>query len=392
MKIAQVNVYFNPFFVGGAEWYVYNISRRLVGMGHEVHVFTASKYLGKEAPREEEIEGIKVHRFPFKLELSYRLKIWKGLADSLSKQKFDIIHAYDYAQSHDRSALRVGKKMHTPVVLTVFDIHTMIPRPFYKQIPVKVFESLFAKNVLSSSSKLLVRAPMLIEALEKIGVQRDKIIVTPSGINEDSLGRFDGNNFLKEYGISGSPVILFLGRLNPLKGPQHILKIAPEIIREFPNSQFVFVGPDQSGYTEELKRIAKSSGLESSIFFTGAIYDFTKKMEVYSSCDIFVLPTTYEGTSQAIFEAMSQAKPIVSTSVGGIPSQIESGKEGLLIPYGNDIALKNSVLEILRNRDLRTRLGEGALAKVKLFTYPELASKITEIYQDVIRTESPAVH
>jgi glycosyltransferase involved in cell wall biosynthesis len=386
LKIAQVNVYFNPFFVGGAEWYVYNISRRLVKMGHEVHVFTASKYLDQTAPLEEDIEGIKVHRFPFKLDLSYRLKVWNGLADALANQKFDIIHAYDYAQSHDRSALRVGKKLQTPVVLTVFDIHSMIPRPFYKQIPIKIFESLFAKNVLCSASKLLVRAPTLIDPLEKIGVPKDKIIVTPSGINEDSLGHFDGAKFLKEYGISGSPVVLFLGRLNPLKGPQHILKVAPEILREFPNSRFVFVGADQSGYLEELRRIVKTSALEPKVFFTGAIYDFEKKMEAYSACDVFVLPTTYEGTSQAIFEAMSQAKPIVSTTVGGIPTQIENGKEGLLVLNGDDIALKNSVLEILHNRDLGSKLGEGALAKVKSFTYPELSSKIVKIYEDVIRT------
>ena len=388
MKIAQVNVYFNPFFVGGAEWYVYNISRRLVKMGHEVHVFTASKYLEQKAPREEVIDGIKVHRFPFKLNLSYRLKVWNGLADSLSKEKFDIIHAYDYAQSHDRTALRVGKKLGTPVVLTVFDIHSMIPRAFYKQLPIILFEKLFAKNLLCSASKLLVRAPTLIDPLEKIGVPKDKIVVTPSGINEDSLARFDGRMFLKEYGISGTPVILFLGRLNHLKGPQHILKIAPEILREFPDSQFVFVGADQSGYLEELKRITKTNALESRVFFTGAIYDFTKKMQAYSSCDLFALPTTYEGTSQAIFEAMSQAKPIVSTNVGGIPTQIENGKEGLLVPSGDDNALKNAVLEILRNRELGSKLGQGALAKVKSFTYPELASKIVEIYTDVIREAS----
>ena len=83
MKIAQVNVYYNPFFVGGAEWYVYNISKRLAKMGHEVHVFTARKYQGKDAPEKEEIEGVIVHRLPFKLDISYRLKIWNGLADAI---------------------------------------------------------------------------------------------------------------------------------------------------------------------------------------------------------------------------------------------------------------------------------------------------------------------
>ncbi|MGI0090267.1 MAG: glycosyltransferase family 4 protein, partial [Nitrososphaerales archaeon] len=385
MKIAQVNVYFSPFFVGGAEWYVYNVSRRLVKMGHEVHVFSAEKYLDKSARKKEDVEGISVHRLPFKLDLSYRLKVWNGLADAISKEgRFDIIHAYDYAQSHTSTALRVAKKQNIPAVLTVFDIHSMIPRPFYKQVPVKLFERVFAKGVLCSANKLLVRAPTLIEPLEKIGVPKERIIVTPSGINEQSLGAYDGKKFLKEHGISGSPVILFLGRLNQLKGPQHVLNIASDVLKDFPEAAFVFVGPDQAGYAEELRKIAKSHGIEGRVFFTGAIYDLDNKMEAYSSCDVFVLPTTYEGTSQAIFEAMSQSKPIVSTSVGGIPSQIQSGREGLLVPYGNDSALANAVIVLLKDTELAKRLGHDARVKVESFTYPELASELVRVYESVI--------
>ena len=95
----MVNVYFNPFFVGGAEWYIYNISKRLVKLGHEVHVFTAEKYLDERAPLSEEIDGISVHRLRFKLDLSYRLKVWNGLGDAIAKEgHFDIIHTYEYAQ------------------------------------------------------------------------------------------------------------------------------------------------------------------------------------------------------------------------------------------------------------------------------------------------------
>ncbi|MDG6994372.1 MAG: glycosyltransferase family 4 protein [Nitrososphaerota archaeon] len=383
MKIAQVNVYYDPFFVGGAEWYVYNISRRLAKMGHEVHVFTARKYQGKDAPEREDLEGVIVHRFPFKLDLSYRLKIWNGLADAIALDKFDIIHTYDYAQSHTNSALRAAKKTGTPVALTVFDIHTMIPRPFYKQMWIKLFEAFSAKKVLLSANKLLVRAPTLIGSLQEIGVPLEKIIVTPSGINEDSLKEFDGRKFLSEHVITGSPVILFLGRLNPLKGPQHILNIAPDIVKQFPDAAFVFVGPDQSGYSNELNKMAKDRKIKA--YFTGPIYDLQKKMQAYASCDLFVLPTTYEGTSQAIFEAMSQARPIVSTSVGGIPSQIKSGREGLLVEYGDESALREAALDLLTNRKKAEALGQAAREKVKSFTYPVLASRLEEIYENLVQ-------
>ena len=108
-------------------------------------------------------------------------------------------------------------------------------------------------------------------------------------------------------------------------------------------------------------------------------------MQAYASCDLFVIPTSYEGTSQAIFEAMSQARPIVSTDVGGIPSQIDSGKEGLLVPYGDETALQGAVLGLLSDKTLASALGRGAIEKVKSFTYPVLASRLVEIYENLIQ-------
>jgi glycosyltransferase involved in cell wall biosynthesis len=381
-------VYFVPFMVGGAEWYVHNISKRLVKMGHEVHVFTANKYLDQKAPDKEIIDGIVVHRFPMKLNLSYRLKVWNGLARAIASENFDVIHTYDYLQSHTRTAVRVAKKSGTPVSLTVFDIHSMIPRVWYKQLPTRFLEKLFAGDVLHSSKKVLVRAPTLIAPLKKFGISEDKIIVTPSGINEESLNMFNGKQFLKEHSIIGFPTILFFGRLNPLKGPQHLLNIAPSILKEFQDAAFVFVGPDQSGYIHDLQRQVSKLGLEKHVFFLGSIYDFQEKMKAYSSCDLFVLPTTFEGTSQAIFEAMSQAKPIVTTNVGGIPSQIENGKEGLLVPFDDESALRDAVLSLLRNKELAKKLGANARKKVESFTYPILAQNLSKIYEEM-RTTLP---
>ena len=71
MRIAQVNVYFHPFMVGGAEWYVYNPSRELVKMGHEVQVFTANRYNGEKAPAKDIVEGNTVNRLPSKLDWSF---------------------------------------------------------------------------------------------------------------------------------------------------------------------------------------------------------------------------------------------------------------------------------------------------------------------------------
>jgi glycosyltransferase involved in cell wall biosynthesis len=169
-----------------------------------------------------------------------------------------------------------------------------------------------------------------------------------------------------------------------LKGPENLLLAAPRLLKQFPEAAFVFVGPEQSGYLDHLRTVASGLGIGSRVYFTGPIYDFQEKMEAYASCDVFVLPTSYEGTSQAVFEAMSQAKPIVATDVGGIPFQIEDGHEGTLVPYADVGALAGGIESMLKNPELAEELGRNARDKVQLnFRYSMLASNMAGIYDEI---------
>jgi len=386
MKIAQINVYFYPAMVGGAEWYVYNISRELVRRGHEVHVYAADTYQGKKIlPADDEVAGIYVHRIPLWLNLTYRAKIWRGLQSRLLQEDFDIIHTYDYAQPHSYVAVKAGETAKKPVALTIFDVHTMIPRPFYKRLFMRIFDNYLAKITLRGASRILVRAPNLISPLVDMGASNEKTYVTPSGIIEEALHPADGSVFLKEYSISGRPVILYLGRLHSMKGPQYLIMASPAILQKYPDTAFVFVGPDQKNYKDELIRLSEKLGVRDHLVFTGPVYDFEMKMQAYAASDLFVLPSGYEGTSQAVWEAMAQAKPIVATDRGGIPFQVEHEKEAVLVGYGDERALASAILRLLDDRKMAASLGFRAREKVKSFTYPILVSQIENIYRDMLR-------
>jgi glycosyltransferase involved in cell wall biosynthesis len=268
-------------------------------------------------------------------------------------------------------------------VLTVFDVHSMIPRIWYKQIPMKVMEGYLGRDTLAGADRILVRAPMLAPRLLELGGTEDRILVTPSGIRDNSLGVFDGAAFRKKHGVKGAPLILYLGRLNPLKGPQYLLDAAPSILKEFPDASFVFVGPDQSKYTKSLEAQAAKLGIGSHVHFLGPIYDFEEKMQAYASCSVFVLPTAFEGTSQAIFEAMAQGKPVVATRVGGIPSQIDDGVEGFLVEHADPRALAAKVIEVLKTPGLAVEMGKKGKQRVEAHRYSVLASNLVKIYEQV---------
>jgi glycosyltransferase involved in cell wall biosynthesis len=380
MKIAMVNVYFFPEMVGGAEWYVYNISRELVKMGHEVHVFTG-KYPEREGlSYPDVVEGIKIHRVPLVLDITYRLKLWKNLADEIVKERPDIVHTYDYAQWHSYSALKAASRLRAPSILTVFDVHSVIPRPWYKRAPMRVLDRICGSLVLRKADLVLVRAPNLVPFLLKMGVKRDRVLVTPSGIRPEALARAEGSHFVVKYGITGRPIVLYLGRLHPSKGLRHLFRAAPSVLREFPTTTFVLVGPEEGAFKGELIEIARRLGFERNVVFTGPIYDMAEKMSAYASCDVFVLPSGYEGTSQSIFEAMAQGRPIVATNRGGIPFQVEDGKEGLLVEFGDEVGLAKAILRLLSDAEAANEMGRRARLKVEGFTYPALAKRIEEIY------------
>jgi glycosyltransferase involved in cell wall biosynthesis len=370
---------------GGAEWYVRNISQELVQRGHEIHIFTGDSFRGEVLKQKnEEVDGVQVHRLSFWVNMTYRMKVWRGLDQALSSEKFDIIHAYDYAQPHAYSAIKNGKKRKIPSALTVFDVHSMIPRPFYKKIPIDLFDKYFSKITLANADAVLVRAPNLVSTLIEMGAVEDHTYVTPSGVTEEALIKRNGVLFRSNYSISKKPIIMFLGRLHPVKGPQHLLSAAAEVVKRYPEACFIFIGPDHINYIDTLQRIVSREKLDNNVLFTGPIYNFEMKMEAFAASDIFVLPSAYEGTSQSIFQAMAAGKPIVSTTGGGIPFQVENGKEALLIDYGDEKALASAILTLLDNKALAYDLAARAKEKVKQFTYPKLVSQLEQIYTKLI--------
>lgn len=368
--------------VGGLEWYIYNMSKHLINQGHEVHVFVTKPRLNS-LPENEIINGIQVHRLSLYVDLSYRTKIWKDLKSRLITGDFDVIHTYDYAAYHSLIAILAAKACEIPVLLTIMDLHSLVPRKVWRQLPLLIFEKCFAGFFLNLVDKVLVRAPQLLPQLAEMRVHPDKIVVTPSGIDERVLEPADGSPFRSKHALSGK-IIFFMGRIHPVKGLHTLLLAMPKIIAQIKDVKLVIVGPDQVGYRKELIQLAKSLAIMDSILFLDPIEDLKEKTQAYAACDVFVAPSLFEGTSQTIFYAMAQGKPIVASNCGGIPHQITDGVDGLLVPPNDQEKLGNSVIRLLSDPELAARLADGAKRRAHLFTYDRLSKQMETIYQDLI--------
>jgi len=389
MKIAQVNTFFYPV-IGGVEQYVFNLSLGLAKRGHEVHVFTVNKRHGKLlGPSEEKIRGIYVHRLPVLFDLSYRVKFWPKLLSELLYGNFDIIHTYCQGHFHTLVALLAKRICGTPLVVTTYGpLHTHAEYSFYKKYPLKIYDELVTPSVFNVADKVLARNPLMIPWLKSLGIDEGKIEVTPSGLPEKCLFLREGRAFKSKYKLENKEIIMYVGRINPQKGVQHLLKAAPLILEKISDAFLIFIGPDEIGYANELKKLSEKLGVEERTLILGPIYSLEEEMEAYAACDVFVMPSSFEGFSQAVLRAMAQGKPIVATRVGGLPYQVKHGVEGLLVNYGDEYLLADAVNKILLDHSLAERLGYGAREKARKFVYSVLIDKIESIYLEVFRRGS----
>lgn len=157
------------------------------------------------------------------------------------------------------------------------------------------------------------------------------------------------------------PQLLCVGRLTRNKG-QHILVDACARLKKAAIPfHLTFVGDGED--RESLQRQVSISGLEKEITFTGALgQDQVRAM--YTTADIFILPSFAEGVPVVLMEAMAMEIPVISTRITGIPELIDSGKDGILVTPGNPEELFKKIKFLMEESLLRSRLGKQAREKV----------------------------
>ena len=368
--------------IGGVEGYVLGVGSELVKLGFEADVYTPEKVFGRHCGAQEEtIQGINVHRIKVPLEFSYRIKIWPGLVDALESKRHDLIHVYSH-DSYAAFALMAARKMNIPFALTTygpFETHSDYG-PLRAGI-FRVYDAVVTPRIMGRSTAVFIRYPALGTWVESFGLPPEHILLEPSGIPKDSLVPRRSERLREKLG--GGPIILYLGRMSPQKGVQHAIDSMVNISKKFPGSKLVLIGPDYTGYCSELRERAAKLGVSDNVLFMGPIEDEGEQLEAISTCDVFVMPSSFEGFSQAVMKAMAQGKPVVVTDVGGLPYEIDYGKCGKSCRYGDPDALARSVLEILGEPEHAKEMARRARARAESFTFDVLANKLATEYSRI---------
>ena len=384
MRIAQINMFYLPT-TGGVEQVMYELAKRQVAEGHEVHVFCcdSDKYKRIEI-KEEIIEGVHVHRFPYWFRLSLSTFIWPSLLWRFSKyNKFDIIHSHVSGHAYILIAGILSKNKNSKYLHTTHCPWTDASfRPFILRPFLFLNNLIFNKIAFKLIDKIIAITPWEIETINKFvnKKDRDKIIVIPNGMDNILYQKIKNNRFKKKYNIKEKNIVLFFGRLNPTKAPENLAKVAIEISKKRKDIAFVWVGPDE-GKAQEVQELIKNY---KNMQYLGPIYGKKNIAEMYQASNIYVLPSYREGLPLTLFEAMASGLPIIASPVNGIPYEMKEPDNGFFVNYGDIENLEKNIIKLIDNPKIAKQISSNNLKKARTYDWDIISKRYMDEYENLL--------
>jgi glycosyltransferase involved in cell wall biosynthesis len=205
---------------------------------------------------------------------------------------------------------------------------------------------------------------------------RRKIEVIYNAVDAGRFRNQDGSALRKRLtGGHDRPLVLTCARLDPQKGYEVLLEAATAL----PDVAFAFAGDGPERATLEAR--SASLGLADRVQFLGFRADIPRLLD---ACDVFALPSLYEGSSLAVLEAMAARRPVVSSDIGGTNELITHGRSGMLVRPGDAAALADVIAHLLAEPGLRAHLTQCAAERVEReFTPAAMADAVQRIYDDL---------
>ena len=211
-----------------------------------------------------------------------------------------------------------------------------------------------------------------------------KVAVIPLGVDLDRFRPAEKQGARSALGLRDERIILFVGRIEPLKGVD-ILINAASLLESDVECTVLVVGGDESSQAEvaELRGLARDRGIEHRVAFVGAV-DHEMLPLYYNAADVCVVPSHYESFGLVAVEAMASGVPVVASRVGGLMGTVKDGETGYLIPWLCPEPFAERIELLLENEPLRQNLGEAAREAMARYRWENVASAVLQLYQTLL--------
>lgn len=336
-------------------------------------VAACSLYPKKGTIIENDLGNNNIEVFYLEKKLGPDPKMLPSIYNVFKKFNPHIIHTHRYVVRYTllpSHILRIPVKIHT--VHNIADKEVDLPGKIIHKIAFKLLQT--TPVALSSETK---------KTIEKLyGIHNIPVIYNGIHIFDYQNSSAKRQKTKALLNIQDDQfVILHIGRFSPQKNHKLLIEAFSKVLLHSSDVLLLLVGDGE--LKTEIESHVNSRGIQNNVRFLGMRKDIP---ELLSASDLFVLSSDWEGVPLVILEAMAAGKPVVATSVGGVPEVVADGKSGFLVTKGDAYALADAILKILKTPDFAVRMGDnGRIIARDRFDIKETAKSYEKLYLECLK-------
>jgi D-inositol-3-phosphate glycosyltransferase len=394
-NIAVVSVHTSPLALpgtrdsGGLNVYVRELSRQMAERGHRMDIFTrrTDDLTPEITAIDENTRVIQVAAGPYaadKYAQRRHLETFRqgvmAFADR-GQAEYDLVHSHYWMSGWVGQTLGdCWKVPHVVMFHTLAEAknrhHLGEREPKYRIAGERVVARGADAVIAASESE---RDTLI----EEYGVSPQRILVIPCGVDTEMFRPSDTRAARKALGLDPKkPVLLFIGRIEPLKGIDVLVRASAQLDGNF---QLLVVGGDEKDTMRihELHTLAEELGVHGKVVFADAV-PHEELAGYYNAASICVVPSYYESFGLVALEAMACGVPVIASRVGGLKETVRDGQTGYLVPWRCPEPFAERLDLLLTNEPLRASLGEEAREVAQRYRWPVIAARVEDVYHDLV--------
>ena len=378
---------------GGLNVYINQLTRELGQSQNLIDIFTrrTNKYTPTIVQITPQVRVINIQAGPSapiqKHEIYQHLADFTQRTDEFRRNEnrhYDVLHSHYWLSG--AAALELAHRWAIPHI-TMF--HSLA---YLKQLANPNERELSIR--LETERRLIQRADYIIastnderiQIIRHCGATPGQVRVIPCGIDLKLFKPQDRQQARIKLGLGQrEPVLLFVGRLDPFKGPDLLLRSAAMMEEK---AQIVIVGGKSSHDkdTQQLKELAAQLKISKRVHFIGAQPQY-KLPVIYSAADVTVVPSYHESFGLAAAESLACSTPVVATRAGGLTTVVQNNETGFLVPRCPGFFAER-LDSLLQNPEMLKEMSRAARPSVLQYSWKNVASKVQELYEDVINEDA----
>jgi len=409
LRIAMLSVHTCPLAMlggketGGMNVYVRDLSRELARRGQYVDVYTRSQDPGVPRIDNGLGRGVRVIHLPAGPEHPYdKHLVYDHLpefVDGVLAQaeadgfRYDVLHSHYWLSGVVARELR--QRWGTPIVHMFHTLGKMknavAQRPEERETARRITVE---AEIVCLTDVLVAATPAEREQLVRFyDAAPARIRVISPGVDVERFHPIPAAHAKERIGLcQDRRVILFVGRIEPLKGIDNLLRAIARVVDGWPELReglcVPVIGGDPDRIREDdemvrLQELREELGIGDIVTFLGA-KDQDMLQYYYSAAEMVVMPSDYESFGMVALEAMACGTPVIASDVGGLAFLVRHERTGYRVPARDPEALADKITRLLTDEVLRRRIGQRAACWAESYAWPRIADQIEALYNELV--------